>query len=175
MNPITIGGKTFDSVSDDFCTSQKAAFNDTDGFGARGGLKALGSKLDTGMVLVMSLWDDSAVDMLWLDSTYPPTKDPSAPGVARGTCSPDSGKPDVVEKQSPNSKVTYSNIKFGEIGSTTGGSPTPPSPPGPPSPPPGPPPSGCPGGSLSACMALCPSSPPAVYKACVSDCAKRCA
>ena len=35
-------------------------------------------------------------------------------------------------------------------------------------------PSGCPGGSLSACMALCPTSPPAVFKACILTCANEC-
>jgi hypothetical protein len=40
--------------------------------------------------------------------------------------------------------------------------------------PPGPAPSGCPGGSLTACMDLCPSDPPAAYKACIDDCVKRC-
>ena len=28
------------------------------------------------MVLVMSLWDDHEVNMLWLDSTYPATVSP---------------------------------------------------------------------------------------------------
>ena len=32
----------------------------------------LQAQLDQGMVLVMSLWDDHAVDMLWLDSVRPP-------------------------------------------------------------------------------------------------------
>jgi cellulose 1,4-beta-cellobiosidase len=40
--------------------------------------------------------------------------------------------------------------------------------------PPGPAPSGCPGGSLSACIGLCPSDPPAAYKACVNSCVTRC-
>ena len=71
-----------------------------------------------GMVLVMSLWDDRAVHMLWLDSSYPPDKSPSAPGVTRGTCPTSSGVPDQVENQYPNAYVTYSNIKYGEIGST---------------------------------------------------------
>jgi hypothetical protein len=30
------------------------------------------------------------------------------------------------------------------------------------------------GGNLNACMALCPSSPPIVYKDCIASCAKRC-
>ncbi len=112
---------------------------------------------DRGMVLVMSLWDDHEVNMLWLDSDYPLDKDPSTPGVARGPCSTDSGKPSDVENNHPNSSVTYSNIRYGELGSTTnGGGNT------------------CPGGSLSACIGLCPSSPPEAYKDCVNTCVSRC-
>merc|ERR1712156_804578 len=32
----------------------------------------------------------------------------------------------------------------------------------------------CPGGSLAGCIALCPSSPPTAYQACVEDCKNRC-
>ncbi len=78
--------------------------------------------------------------MLWLDSSYPLDKDPSEPGVARGSCATDSGKPDAVRQSAKNAKVsslssldavsrypgstanseqvTFSNIKFGPIGST---------------------------------------------------------
>lgn len=72
-------------------------------------------------------------DMLWLDSTYP-ANETSTPGAARGSCSTSSGVPSQIESQSPNSKVVFSNIRFGPIGSTTGnggttsGSPPPPPP-----------------------------------------------
>ncbi|CAE7214277.1 unnamed protein product, partial [Rhizoctonia solani] len=42
-------------------------------------------------------------------------------GVARGTCATTSGVPSDVETNSPNSSVTYSNIRFGDIGSTYSG------------------------------------------------------
>jgi cellulose 1,4-beta-cellobiosidase len=115
-------------------------------------MKGMGESLKNGMVLVMSLWDDHAANMLWLDSVYPPGS--SKPGAARGTCGPDSGKPEDVEKNSPNSSVKFSNIKVGDIGTTFKPSP---------GPGPGPSPSGCPGGSLSACIKLCPSDPPAGF------------
>lgn len=54
-------------ITDAFCTQQKAATNNTDQFEVLGGLTKMGKDLETGMVLVMSLWDDYAVDMLWLD------------------------------------------------------------------------------------------------------------
>ena len=78
----------------------------------------MGGSLARGHVLVMSLWDDHAVNMLWLDSTYPTDADPEKPGIARGTCATDSGKPEDVEANSPGATVVFSNIKFGPIGST---------------------------------------------------------
>merc|ERR1719277_1241584 len=72
------------SVTDTFCAEMKTAFGDINDFQRKGGLRAMGEALDRGMVLVMSLWDDSLANMLWLDSSYPPTADPSSPGVGRG-------------------------------------------------------------------------------------------
>ncbi|KAK1223424.1 Exoglucanase 1 [Marasmius sp. AFHP31] len=112
------GMDTFDSITDDFCAAQKTAFGDTNSFADRGGISAMGDAFASGMVLVMSIWDDHDAEMLWLDSNYPLNKDPSEPGVARGTCSADSGKPETVESQHPDASVTFSNIKVGPIGST---------------------------------------------------------
>ena len=114
----TISGVTGNSITDAFCTAQKTAFQDHTHFTELGGLNAMGASLARGHVLVMSLWDDHEVNMLWLDSSYPTDKDPSTPGVGRGTCSTDSGKPDDVETNSPGATVIYSNIRFGPIGST---------------------------------------------------------
>ena len=114
----TIEGVTGNSITDSWCAAQKSAFGDTSSFANLGGLKQMGASLAKGHVLVMYLWDDHAVNMLWLDSTYPTDKDPSIPGVARGTCGIDSGKPEQVEADSPDATVIYSNIKIGPIGST---------------------------------------------------------
>ncbi|KZT42342.1 hypothetical protein SISSUDRAFT_1030599 [Sistotremastrum suecicum HHB10207 ss-3] len=108
------------SITEKFCTQQKAAFDDTNTFEQKGGLAAQGGAFGRGVVLVLSIWDDYAVNMLWLDSDYPTTADPTAPGVARGTCATTSGAPADVESKSPNAQVIYSNIKFGPIGSTWG-------------------------------------------------------
>lgn len=54
--------------------------------------------------------------MLWLDSDFP--TDGTAPGDLRGTCAITSGVPATVEADSPNSNVVFSNIKFGDIGTT---------------------------------------------------------
>ena len=75
----------------------------------------MGKAFEKGAVLVMSIWDDHEAHMLWLDSSYPTDKDPSTPGVGRGTCSTDSGKPDDVENQHPDAYVAFSNIKYGAL------------------------------------------------------------
>ncbi|KAF5354177.1 hypothetical protein D9756_007080 [Leucocoprinus leucothites] len=107
-----------DSITQDFCDQQKAAFGDEDSFGQHGGLAQMGKAMANGMVLVMSVWDDHAVNMLWLDSSYPTDADASQPGIARGTCATDSGAPEDVESSAADATVTYSNIKFGDIGTT---------------------------------------------------------
>lgn len=113
-----ISGVEGNSITDDWCAKQKTAFGDKSSFADKGGLKQMGASLAKGHVLVMSLWDDHTVNMLWLDSSYPTDKDATTPGVARGTCGTDSGAPTDVETNSPGATVIYSNIKFGPIGST---------------------------------------------------------
>ncbi|KAI8813110.1 cellulase [Cladochytrium replicatum] len=108
------------SITTNYCTAQKTLFGDTNSFASRGGLKAMGQALDRGMVLVLSIWDDVTVHMLWLDSTYPTTGNPATPGVARGTCDTSSGEPKATRSANPNAYVTYSNIKWGDLGSTNG-------------------------------------------------------
>jgi len=114
----TVPGVTGNAISDSFCAAQKTAFGDTNTFASKGGMATMSKAASAGMVLVMSIWDDHAANMLWLDAPYPPTKAASSPGVTRGTCSPSSGSPKDVESASPNAQVVYSNIKFGPIGST---------------------------------------------------------
>ncbi|KAH3941920.1 glucanase [Parastagonospora nodorum] len=111
-----IEGVTGNSITESFCAAQKTAFGDTNSFKTLGGLNEMGASLARGHVLVMSLWDDHAVNMLWLDSTYP--TDSTKLGAQRGTCAIDSGKPEDVEKNHPDATVVFSDIKFGPIGST---------------------------------------------------------
>lgn len=117
---VTINGTDHDSITDEFCDAVKDHFGDTNDFKIKGGMKQMSKALNGGMVLVLSIWDDHAVNMLWLDSDYPTDADPSKPGVSRGTCSKDSGKPEDVESQHPDAHVIFSNIKFGDIDSTYG-------------------------------------------------------
>ncbi|RDB24361.1 Exoglucanase [Hypsizygus marmoreus] len=116
---VNVPGVTaYDSITTAFCDAQKTAFEDDKGFQRQGGMANMGKAAANGMVLVLSVWDDHAANMLWLDSSYPVDADPSKPGIKRGTCATTSGKPEDVEVSAANASVTFSNIKFGEIGST---------------------------------------------------------
>ncbi|KAJ7455769.1 cellulase [Mycena latifolia] len=106
------------SITDTFCNQQKTAFGDTNSFESRGGLKAMGAALARGMVLALSIWDDHAAGMYWLDSTYPTNASASSPGVTRGPCSTTSGDPKTVEASEGSNSVTFSNIKWGDLNST---------------------------------------------------------
>lgn len=107
-----------DSITTKFCDDTKKAFNDATSFQKQGGMQQMGAGLAKGHVLVLSIWDDHTANMLWLDSNYPTDGDPKTPGIARGTCSTTSGSPKDVEAQNPNAQVIFSNIKFGDIGTT---------------------------------------------------------
>lgn len=106
-----------DSITDEFCAAQKKAFGDVDDFKKKGGLKRFGEALDLGMVLVLSLWDDSLTQMSWLDSQMG-RGGVSKPGVLRGPCPADSGRPDEVRAKYPSASVKYTNLMYGEINST---------------------------------------------------------
>ncbi|KAK3337044.1 glycoside hydrolase [Cercophora scortea] len=105
------------ALSDDFCKQQKTAFGDNNHFAQLGGMAAMGKSLKK-MVLVLSVWDDYAVSMNWLDSNFPTDADTSKPGVGRGRCDPEAGVPKTVEAAHPDASVIYSNIKLGAINST---------------------------------------------------------
>eukprot|EP00438_Fugacium_kawagutii_P011552 Skav235006 [mRNA] locus=scaffold276:32697:41515:+ [translate_table: standard] len=108
---VSIAGVHGDSITDKVCSDMKQAFGDVDDFNLKGGLKTMGDALDRGMVLVMSLWDDAEANMLWLDSDYPTSKSPTLPGVNRGPCNQDTGKPGYLRAKYPDARVQYSNIK----------------------------------------------------------------
>ena len=117
-NTDVAGITTTNEITDSFCNQQKNVTGNTNEFEKLGGLANMGKAMDQGMVLVLSIWDDYAANMLWLDSDYPVASSPSAPGIARGTCLTSSGVPATVNSQSPDAHVIFSNIKTGTIGST---------------------------------------------------------
>mmetsp|Transcript_34391 Transcript_34391/g.90059 ORF Transcript_34391/g.90059 Transcript_34391/m.90059 type:complete len:631 (-) Transcript_34391:54-1946(-) len=116
-NAGILGSDGGDSITDAYCSAQKDKFGDPDDFRKKGALKQTGEALRRGMTLVLSLWDDFQCRMLWLDSDMG-KGDHSTPGVARGPCKTTSGLPADVRAKYPDAYTTYSNIMYGEIGST---------------------------------------------------------
>jgi cellulase len=89
------------SITDTFCATVDSA-----GFAPRGGLKTMGDALARGMVLVFSIWNDNSQFMNWLDS-----------GNA-GPCNSTEGNPKIIQANDPGAHVTFSNIKWGDLGTT---------------------------------------------------------
>lgn len=56
-----IAGVSGNSITDEYCTAQKAATNSTDYWSQKGGFDSMTSAMSNGMVLVMSLWDDVSI------------------------------------------------------------------------------------------------------------------
>ncbi|KAF2194260.1 glycoside hydrolase family 7 protein [Zopfia rhizophila CBS 207.26] len=88
-------------INQAFCDKNGAAK-----YGSLGGHKGMGEAMTRGMVLAMSIWWDEGGFMKWLDS-----------GNA-GPCNATEGDPKNILKVEPAPAVTFSNIKWGEIGST---------------------------------------------------------
>mmetsp|Transcript_116234 Transcript_116234/g.309187 ORF Transcript_116234/g.309187 Transcript_116234/m.309187 type:complete len:465 (-) Transcript_116234:59-1453(-) len=114
-----IAGVSGNSITDDFCSKQKSAFYDPNDFEDNGGMKQMGLALERGMVLALSLWDDGALHMRWLDSVHlGPNKTEETIGVHRGPCEYGEGDPEKVRSKYSDASVRFSKIKVGEIGST---------------------------------------------------------
>jgi len=118
-----LGPGAGNSITDDFCSEQKKTFGDVNDFAAKGALSKMGAALRRGMVLVLSLWDDTDVNMLWLDAAYPTTEPPLKPGVLRGPCPGGvTSEPKYLRATDPDAHVAFSQFKVGAIGSTFGSS-----------------------------------------------------
>merc|ERR1711862_909052 len=138
----SVNGNKHNTITDSYCEDWVAETQDGTNFEEKGGMGAVDTIFEKGAVLVMSFWDDHYANMLWLDAKYPVDADcDTTPGACRGTCSTSSGVPADIEKNAGDSKVKFSDIRYGPLGSTTGG--VVPSPPAPPSPTPTPPTSAC--------------------------------
>ncbi|KAG8731069.1 hypothetical protein FRC10_002061 [Ceratobasidium sp. 414] len=114
------GNAPYDSITEAFCSPEDRFRR----YQHKGGLAQMSKAFDQGMVLVMSVWDDHAANMLWLDSDYPMTASGSSPGVHRGSCATTSGVPADVEVSAASAPVAYLNIRFGDVGSTYTGTTT---------------------------------------------------
>jgi len=105
------------SISDEYCQTEKAAFGSADVFQSKGGISTIASAFEEGMVLTLSLWEDLSTEMRWLDSDFPIGG--SAPGDARGPCNAQNDTPQYIDAHKASAFTKYSNIQYGEIGSTT--------------------------------------------------------
>jgi cellulase len=88
------------SITASWCDSSDSAA------ASLGGLTTMGEALESGMVLIFSIWNDAGQYMNWLDSG------------SSGPCSSTAGDPTLIQQQDPGTSVTWSNIRWGDIGST---------------------------------------------------------
>jgi len=99
-NAVSTSTSGLDSITASWCSSSDSVAS------SLGGLTTMGQALGKGMVLVFSIWNDSGQYMNWLDSG------------SNGPCSSTAGNPTTIESQTPGTYVTFSNIRWGDIGST---------------------------------------------------------
>ncbi|KAI0113917.1 putative endoglucanase [Nemania sp. FL0031] len=71
-----------------------------------GGLTTMGQALGRGMVLTFAIWNDAGQFMNWLDSG------------SNGPCNATEGDPTLIAQNYPRTHVVFSNIRWGDIGST---------------------------------------------------------
>ncbi|TPX12168.1 uncharacterized protein E0L32_007054 [Thyridium curvatum] len=99
---VRVGGRDAPGVlTQDFCTERNAS-----DFNRLGGVRGMGESLARGMVLIFSIWNSEGDFMTWLDSN------------SSGPCNATEGNPALIVKNNPEVSVTFSNIKWGEIGTT---------------------------------------------------------
>jgi len=106
-------------ITAELCDNPFDVFVDYDRYTEVGGWPAMVDALSQPQVLVLSIWADHYSNMLWLDGQWPRDANASDPGVTRGSCAQDSGVPSEVIANHPDAHVTWSNIRFGPIGTTT--------------------------------------------------------
>lgn len=97
-------------ITDASAANQSLAFGEPDGFARFGGLRAVGEALRRGMVLVLSIWDDTATGMQWLDGTWPAS---GGPGSARGPCAPSSVS--QLRASQASASVTFGRIRVSSL------------------------------------------------------------
>lgn len=103
MPSVSVNGVQQNDMDDAYCTA-----NSADEYMALGATSGMGESLDRGMVLIFSLWWDNSTYMEWLDQT----------SSGSGPCNATEGSPAVIEQIQPDTQVTFSKIRWGDIGST---------------------------------------------------------
>ncbi|KAI0871763.1 endoglucanase EG-1 [Hypoxylon argillaceum] len=97
------GVPAVDYETDEYCQATGATH-----FMRLGALSGFGESLTRGMVLTFSLWWDEGGFMQWLDGA----------SQGAGPCNATEGDPKNIRLIEPAPQVTFSNMKWGEIGST---------------------------------------------------------
>lgn len=95
------GGKFEGALTEGYCNAR-----DFDDHTQQDGLKTMIEALGRGMVMVLSIWNSERDSMAWLDAGR------------NGPCQEGEGKPDKIAQKTPDVTVTFSNIKWGDVGST---------------------------------------------------------
>lgn len=101
---IVFGTSTFSSMSMAFCNATAKHFAGR--FAGQSGLSLMGEALKRGMVAVFGIWNDPSDYNNWLDSGE------------EGPCTKEQGKPSTIKSKRPGTSVTFSNLRWGDIGST---------------------------------------------------------
>ncbi|KAK0615315.1 concanavalin A-like lectin/glucanase domain-containing protein [Bombardia bombarda] len=102
MGVMMLEGGFQGAITEDYCQARSSK-----DFVRLGGLRGMGESLARGMVLIFSLWNSEGDFMSWLD------------GGSNGPCDAVEGDPKRIVRENPEVSVTFSNIKWGEIGSTS--------------------------------------------------------
>jgi cellulase len=90
-------------MDDEYCSTHGA-----DRYFDLGATKGMGDAMTRGMVLAFSVWWSEGDNMEWLDSE----------AENAGPCQAGEGAPSNILDIQPDTSVTFSKIKWGEIGST---------------------------------------------------------
>ncbi|KAK0640704.1 concanavalin A-like lectin/glucanase domain-containing protein [Cercophora newfieldiana] len=89
------------AITQEYCQAK----NSSD-FLRLGGMRGMGESLKRGMVLIFSIWNSEGDFMEWLDSED------------NGPCNATEGDPANIVRNMPEVSVTFSNVRWGDIGST---------------------------------------------------------
>ncbi len=100
-----------------------SAFGEQNRFAELGGFGEMSASFSRKHVLVLSVWDDSAVNMRWLDSVYPAGS--SKASDYRGPCSAQNTSPDYLRKTFPTAYVIYSDFQINSLSPGPSPAPTP--------------------------------------------------
>ncbi|ROV96533.1 hypothetical protein VMCG_07777 [Cytospora schulzeri] len=98
--PSAISAPSGDSINSTWCSAVDSSVDEY------GNLESMGQALGRGMVMAFSIWNDDSQYMSWLDSG------------SSGPCNGTEGSPNLIQKKAPGAHVVFSNIKWGDIGST---------------------------------------------------------